>query len=77
MSDMQAMSKDIQSILDLESRNGIRPGYQGVLSDGSACVFYGSACVFYLSACVFYLNHFYLRSDDEGRSMDVSGLLFY
>lgn len=61
MSDLQAMSKDFQGIL--ESHNGIRPGYQGVLSDGRACVFY--------------LNHFYLRSDDEDKSMNISGLLFY
>ena len=60
MSDLRAISNDCRDIADLY--DGSLPCYRGVLSDGRPCVFY--------------LDYFYLRSDLEGRSMNVSGLLF-
>lgn len=61
MTDLRALSDDYEKLMQQRSGNVLR--YTGVLSDGRKCVFF--------------LNHFSLRSDSDGSSMDVSGMLFY
>ena len=61
MKDLRALSDDYEHFMP--SRGSRVLYYPGVLSDGRPCVFF--------------LNHFSLRADDDGRSMTVSGLLFY
>lgn len=61
MTDLRALSDDYEHIMPSNGSHVL--SYQGVMSDGRKCVFF--------------LNHFSLRSDSDGSSMDVSGMLFY